>query len=217
MSVPFKPDLNNKVAVVTGGGGVLCGVFAHALAECGASVAVLDLSAKAAEEVAHSIREKGGSAAAYTCSVLEKSELEQVCERIIAEFGGIDILINGAGGNSPKATTGTERYEPDGENGFFDLNKEGFGFVFDLNILGTVLPTQVFAKYMAHHGGGCIVNVSSMNAFRPLTKIPAYSAAKAGVSNLTMWLATHFAGCGIRVNAIAPGFFVTKQNKEIVL
>ncbi len=216
MSVPFEPNLKGKVAVITGGGGVLCSVFAGALAECGASVAVLDLSLPAAESVAAGIRERGGTAAAYACNVLKKEELIAVRDRVCAELGGADILINGAGGNSPKATTDCEYYTENCEKSFFDLTPEGFSFVFDLNILGTLLPTQVFAERMACTGGGCIVNVSSMNAFRPLTKIPAYSAAKAGVSNLTMWLATHFAGAGIRVNAIAPGFFVTKQNKDLL-
>ncbi len=216
MSVPYKPDLNNTVAVITGGGGVLCTVFAESLAECGAKIAVLDLSAQAAEATAEKINASGGTARAYACNALKKEELVSVRDRVIAELGGIDVLINGAGGNSPKATTENEYYDPDSAKSFFDLTPEGFGFVFDLNILGTLLPTQVFAEYMASHGGGCIVNVSSMNAFRPLTKIPAYSAAKAGVSNLTMWLATHFAKANIRVNALAPGFFVTKQNKDLL-
>ena len=216
MSVPFKPDLTNKTAVITGGGGVLCTVFARALAECGANIAVLDLSASAAESTAAQIRESGGNAVSYACNVLKKDELVSVREQILAEFGGIDILINGAGGNSPKATTENEYHDAESAKSFFDLTPEGFEFVFDLNILGTLLPTQVFAEHMAANGGGCVINISSMNAYRPLTKIPAYSAAKAGVSNLTMWLATYFARSGVRVNAIAPGFFVTKQNKDLL-
>ena len=216
MSVPFKPDLGGRVAVITGGGGVLCSVFAESLAECGAAVAVLDLSLPAAETVAEKIRAHGGTARAYGCNVLKKEELIAVRDSVRAELGEPDILINGAGGNSPKATTDCEQYDPECAKSFFELAPEGFGFVFDLNILGTFLPTQVFAEGMASAGRGCIINISSMNAFRPLTKIPAYSAAKAGVSNLTMWLATHFANTGVRVNAIAPGFFVTKQNKDLL-
>ncbi|MBQ6183573.1 MAG: SDR family oxidoreductase [Clostridia bacterium] len=216
MSVPFKPDLGGRVAVITGGGGVLCSVFAESLAECGAAVAVLDLSLPAAETVAEKIRAHGGTARAYACNVLKKEELLSVRDRVCDELGGPDILINGAGGNSPKATTDCEQYDPECAKSFFELAPEGFGFVFDLNILGTFLPTQVFAEGMAAAGHGCIINISSMNAFRPLTKIPAYSAAKAGVSNLTMWLATHFANTGVRVNALAPGFFVTKQNKDLL-
>lgn len=221
MSVPFRVDLSGKTAVVTGGGGVLCSCFAEALGECGAKVAVLDLSLDAADAVAKRICANGGTAQAFACNVLEKESILAAGDAVIAAFGNIDILINGAGGNNPRATTDREYLFPedltdeaDG-NSFFDLTPEGIQFVFNLNCLGTLLPTQVFARNMAVHGG-IIINISSMNAYRPLTKIPAYSAAKAAVSNLTMWLAVHLSKVNIRVNAIAPGFFVTKQNEKLL-
>ena len=221
MSVPFRVDLSGKTAVVTGGGGVLCSCFAEALGECGAKVAVLDLSLDAADAVAKRIRANGGTAQAFACNVLEKESILAAGDAVIAAFGNIDILINGAGGNNPRATTDREYLFPedltdeaDGKS-FFDLTPEGIQFVFNLNCLGTLLPTQVFARNMAVHGG-IIINISSMNAYRPLTKIPAYSAAKAAVSNLTMWLAVHLSKVNIRVNAIAPGFFVTKQNEKLL-
>ena len=221
MSVPFRVDLSGKTAVVTGGGGVLCSCFAEALGECGAKVAVLDLSLDAADAVAKRICANGGTAQAFACNVLEKESILAAGDAVIAAFGNIDILINGAGGNNPRATTDREYLYPvdlkDGADGkgFFDLTPEGIQFVFNLNCLGTLLPTQVFARNMAVHGG-IIINISSMNAYRPLTKIPAYSAAKAAVSNLTMWLAVHLSKVNIRVNAIAPGFFVTKQNEKLL-
>jgi hypothetical protein len=221
MSVPFRVDLSGKTAVVTGGGGVLCSCFAEALGECGAKVAVLDLSLDAADAVAKRICANGGTAQAFACNVLEKESILAAGDAVIAAFGNIDILINGAGGNNPRATTDREYLFPedltdeaDGKS-FFDLTPEGIQFVFNLNCLGTLLPTQVFARNMAVHGG-IIINISSMNAYRPLTKIPAYSAAKAAVSNLTMWLAVHLSKVNIRVNAIAPGFFVTKQNEKLL-
>lgn len=221
MSVPFRVDLSGKTAVVTGGGGVLCSCFAEALGECGAKVAVLDLSLDAADAVAKRICANGGTAQAFACNVLEKESILAAGDAVIAAFGNIDILINGAGGNNPRATTDREYLfhedltgEADGKS-FFDLTPEGIQFVFNLNCLGTLLPTQVFARNMAVHGG-IIINISSMNAYRPLTKIPAYSAAKAAVSNLTMWLAVHLSKVNIRVNAIAPGFFVTKQNEKLL-
>ena len=221
MSVPFRVDLSGKTAVVTGGGGVLCSCFAEALGECGAKVAVLDLSLDAADAVAQRICANGGTAQAFACNVLEKESILAAGDAVIAAFGNIDILINGAGGNNPRATTDREYLFPedltdeaDGKS-FFDLTPEGIQFVFNLNCLGTLLPTQVFARNMAVHGG-IIINISSMNAYRPLTKIPAYSAAKAAVSNLTMWLAVHLSKVNIRVNAIAPGFFVTKQNEKLL-
>lgn len=221
MSVPFRVDLSGKTAVVTGGGGVLCSCFAEALGECGAKVAVLDLSLDAADAVAKRICANGGTAQAFACNVLEKESILAAGDSVIAAFGNIDILINGAGGNNPRATTDREYLFPedltdeaDGKS-FFDLTPEGIQFVFNLNCLGTLLPTQVFARNMAVHGG-IIINISSMNAYRPLTKIPAYSAAKAAVSNLTMWLAVHLSKVNIRVNAIAPGFFVTKQNEKLL-
>ena len=222
--VPFSVNLRGRTAVVTGGGGVLCSAFSEALAECGAAVAVLDLHEDAAERVADRIRQNGGKAIALGCDVLDKTSLEEANEKVLAEFGVIDILLNGAGGNNPRATTDLEtanftlpETDPDAPKpkSFFDLDPEGVSFVFRLNFLGTLLPTQVFAKEMKS-GEGVILNVSSMNAFRPLTKIPAYSAAKSAVSNFTQWLAVHFAPGGIRVNAIAPGFFVTAQNRALL-
>lgn len=220
MILPFKADLNGKTAVVTGGGGVLCATFAEALAACGAKVAVLDLSEAAAQAVAERINASGGIAEAFVCNVLDKDSLKSTCDAVLAAFGSVDILINGAGGNNPRATTDNEYLLQEdlideGCKTFFDLQPEGIKFVFDLNCLGTLLPTQAFAKSMAVNGG-TIINISSMNAYRPLTKIPAYSAAKAAVSNLTMWLAVHFSKVNIRVNAIAPGFFVTKQNEKML-
>ena len=210
----------NKVAVVTGAGGVLCSAFAAELAKEGAAVALLDINLDAAEAVAKEINSMGGKAKAYAANVLDKACLEQIHAEILADLGKCDILINGAGGNNPRATTAHEYYEEGDEAAteiktFFNLDKSDFDFVFGLNLMGSLLPTQVFAPDMLHRDG-CILNVSSMNAFRPLTKIPAYSAAKSAVSNFTQWLAVHFAGCGIRVNAIAPGFFVTKQNKDLL-
>ena len=211
----------SKVCVITGAGGVLCSAFAKEMAKNGCKVALLDLNADAAEAVAAEIRSAGGEAKAYKTNVLEKDNLIAVHEQILADLGKCDILINGAGGNSPKCTTAHETYQEGDDvatdiSTFFNLDKAGFNFVFDLNILGTLLPTQVFAADMIGREGCCILNVSSMNAFRPLTKIPAYSAAKSAVSNFTQWLAVHFAETGIRVNAIAPGFFVTNQNRALL-
>jgi len=205
-------ELKGKSVVITGGGGVLCGAIARALAGAGAKVAVLDLSQEAAENVAKQIKSDGGTAIAVKCNVLEKETLTAASEKIIKEFGKVDILINGAGGNKKEATTSAEL-------SFFDLPPEAIRFVFDLNFIGTLLPTQVFAKHMAEKGEGVILNVSSMNAFRPLTKIPAYSAAKAAISNFTQWLAVHMCqnySKNIRVNAIAPGFFLTEQNRFLL-
>lgn len=217
--VPFLADLKGKVAVVTGGGGVLCSAFSEALAECGARVAVLDLNGDAASAVADRICKAGGEAIGLSCNVLEKDSLLQAKDAILEKFGAIDILLNGAGGNNPRATTDNEVFLPDDLDAdmktFFDLDPSGVSFVFNLNFLGTLLPTQVFAKEMLNRDA-VIINVSSMNAFRPLTKIPAYSAAKSAVSNFTQWLAVHFAPAGIRVNAIAPGFFVTAQNRDLL-
>lgn len=215
-----KKILDGKVAVVTGAGGVLCSAFAKALSEAGAKVALLDLNAQAANAAADEICACGGTAKGYCANVLDRACLESVRREICADLGRCDILVNGAGGNSPRCTTAHEYYEKGDElvsefKTFFNLQKEDFDFVFGLNIMGTLLPSQVFAPDMLERGG-TIINVSSMNAFTPLTKIPAYSAAKAGVSNFTQWLAVHFAGAGIRVNAIAPGFFVTKQNQALL-
>lgn len=220
MSLSFGTDLTGRVAVVTGAGGVLCGMFAATLAEAGAKTAVLDLNEAAAQKVADGITEKGGVAKAYKANVLEKDSLEAVHERVLAELGPCDILINGAGGNNARAQTQKEYFEiGDIESdtvSFFDLDQEGVQFVFHLNFIGTLLPTQVFAKDMIGRAGCNILNISSMNAFTPLTKIPAYSGAKAAVSNFTQWLAVHFSKVGIRVNAIAPGFFVTNQNRALL-
>jgi len=209
-----------KVAVVTGAGGVLCAAFAEDLAKCGAKVALLDINLEAAEEVAARINANGGEAKAFKANVLDRAVMEDVRKSVNETFGKCDILVNGAGGNNPRCTTAHEYYETGDElatefKTFFNLQKEDFDFVFGLNLMGSMIPTQVFAPDMINRDGS-IINISSMNAFRPLTKIPAYSAAKAAVSNFTEWLAVHFANCGIRVNAIAPGFFVTKQNQALL-
>ncbi len=211
----------SKVCVVTGAGGVLCSSFAAEMAKNGYGVALLDLNGEAAEAVAADIRANGGVAFAYAANVLEKEALEEVHKKILADLGKCDVLINGAGGNNPRATTAHEYFEEGDETRddiktFFNLDKEGFNFVFSLNLMGTLIPTQVFAADMIGREECSIINISSMNAYTPLTKIPAYSAAKAGVSNFTQWLAVHFANTGIRVNAIAPGFFVTKQNQALL-
>ncbi|MBP1571633.1 MAG: SDR family oxidoreductase [Oscillospiraceae bacterium] len=220
MNYNLKTDLSGKTAVVTGAGGILCGMFAKALAAAGAKVAVLDLNEAAAESVAEEIRAEGGVAKAYKCNVLEKESLENCHDAVLADLGPCDILINGAGGNNPCATTDMEYYMPgdiDAETkSFFDLDQGGVEFVFNLNFIGTLLPTQAFAKDMLGREGCTILNVSSMNAYTPLTKIPAYSGAKAAISNFTQWLAVHFSREGIRVNAIAPGFFSTAQNKALL-
>ena len=220
MNYNLKTDLSGKVAVVTGAGGILCGMFAKALAAAGAKVAVLDLNEAAAEAVAQEIVAAGGAAKAYKCNVLEKESLENCHAAVKAELGPCDILINGAGGNNPRATTDMEYYMPgdiDAETkSFFDLDQSGVEFVFNLNFIGTLLPTQAFAKDMLGRNGCTIINISSMNAYTPLTKIPAYSGAKAAISNFTQWLAVHFSREGIRVNGIAPGFFSTAQNKALL-
>ncbi len=219
MKLPFDIDLKDKVCVVTGAGGVLCSMFAEALAKSGAKVALLDLNEQAAKEYAEKIAENGGIAKGYACNVLDKESLENAHKAILADFGTCDILINGAGGNNPKATTDNEYFtmESLGEmKTFFDLDQAGVEFVFNLNFLGTLLPTQVFAKDMLDKDDASIINISSMNAYTPLTKIPAYSGAKAAISNFTQWLAVHFSKTNIRCNAIAPGFFVTKQNEKLL-
>ena len=211
----------NHVVVITGAGGVLCSAFAKDLAKTGATIALLDLNVDAAAKVANEINAEGGTAKAYQANVLDKANLEAVHQEILKDLGKCRVLINGAGGNNPRCTTAHETYQPGDESAediktFFNLDKEGFDFVFSLNLMGSLLPTQVFAKDMLGEQGCSILNVSSMNAYRPLTKIPAYSAAKAAVSNFTQWLAVHFAEQGIRVNAIAPGFFVTNQNRALL-
>lgn len=219
MQLPFHVDLSGKVAVVTGAGGVLCSMFAEAVAACGAKVALLDLNAKAANAVADAIIKRGGIAKGYACNVLDEKSLKDAHRQVLSDFGTCDILINGAGGNHSKATTDHEYYSPEDLGNvktFFDLDKEGVEFVFNLNFLGTLLPTQVFAKDMLEKEEANIINISSMNAYAPLTKIPAYSGAKAAISNFTQWLAVHFSKTNIRCNAIAPGFFVTKQNEKLL-
>ena len=219
----LNTDLTGKVAVVTGASGTLCSIFAKALARAGAKVALLGRNMEKLKALADEIEAEGGIARGYTCNVMNKANCLQVAEDVMAELGSCDILVNGAGGNNPKGTTTKETLEkidlaqqdPEVKT-FFDLDPQGISFVFNLNFLGTLIPTQIFAKDMAEKGKGCIVMVTSMNAFRPLTKIPAYSAAKAAVKNFTEWMAVHFADMGIRVNAIAPGFFSTKQNATLL-
>jgi len=203
-------DLHGKVAVVTGGSGVLGSAICRALADEGAAVAVLSTRQAAAESLA---RELGSSCVGFGCNVLEKDSLQPIAQSLLERFGRVDILINAAGGNKPEATTSPEQ-------SFFDLPAEAIRGVFDLNLTGTVLACQVFGRIMAAQKEGVILNISSMNAFRPLTRIPAYSAAKAAVSNFTQWLAVHMAqeySPNIRVNAIAPGFFISHQNRRLLL
>lgn len=216
-------NLKGRVAVITGAGGVLCSGFAKDLAEFGVKTAVLDLNFQAAQAVADEITAAGGTALPLKCNVLEKESLEQARLAVNENLGTCDILINGAGGNSPKGNTTKETFElkditekAEDIKTFFDLDPEGIKFVFDLNFLGTLLTTQTFAADMVGKENACILNISSMNAYRPLTKIPAYSAAKAAVSNFTQFMAVHFAPVGLRVNAMAPGFFSTNQNKALL-
>ena len=219
MKLPFEIDLKDKVVVVTGAGGVLCSMFAEALAKTGAKIALLDINEEAAKENAEKIVKDGGIAKGYLCNVLDKTSIENAHNQIISDFGTCDILINGAGGNNPKATTDNEYFSTEDVGKmktFFDLDKEGVEFVFNLNFLGTLLPTQVFAQDMLTKDDASIINISSMNAYTPLTKIPAYSGAKAAISNFTQWLSVHFSRTNIRCNAIAPGFFVTKQNEKLL-
>lgn len=223
LTQPISVDLSNKVAVVTGGTGVLGADFARALAANGASVAIVGRNEEKAEAIAADIRHSGGRAIAVCADVLDREALRAAHEKIAAALGPCDILVNGAGGNHPKGTTTGEHFsqadlEPHGPErvGFFDLEVEGIRNVLDLNFLGALLTTQEFARDMVSRPGGSVLNISSMNAFTPLTKIPAYSAAKAAVTNLTQWLAVHFAPAGVRVNAIAPGFFATEQNRNLL-
>jgi NAD(P)-dependent dehydrogenase (short-subunit alcohol dehydrogenase family) len=202
-------DVSGKVAVVTGGAGVLCASMCKALAAAGAKVAVLDLRLEPAQAIADEI---GNDACGIACNVLEAESVQSAADEVLKKYGRVDILINGAGGNKPQATTNAEQ-------SFFDLPADALRWVFDLNLMGTILPSQVFGKIMAEQKSGVILNISSMNAFRPLTRIAAYSAAKAGVSNFTQWLAVHMAqeySANIRVNAVAPGFFLTEQNRFLL-
>lgn len=218
IKLPLNVDYKDKVVVVTGAGGLICGAMARAFAQSGAKVAALDLNEDAVKKLADELKGEGFICEGYKANVLEPKSLEEVHESVLRDLGECDILINGAGGNNPKATTDNEYQHEAKEGGksFFDLTSDGVDFVFKLNFQGTLLPTQVFAKDMVSKKTGCILNVSSMNAYTPLTKIPAYSAAKAGISNFTQWLATHFAGTGIRCNAIAPGFLVSAQNRALL-
>ena len=216
----LNTDLSGKVAVVTGAGGVLCSVMAKDLARAGAKVALLNRTYEKAKKVEEEILAEGGMAKAYACNVLDKKMVEETAEQVKADLGPCDILLNGAGGNNPRATTEKEYYEEGDLDSdvrtFFDLEESGVELVFNLNCIGTLIPTQIFAKQMVGRPGCNILNISSMNAYTPLTKIPAYSGAKAAVSNFTQWLAVHFSKAGIRVNAIAPGFFATAQNRELL-
>ena len=218
LNLPLTHDFTGKVVVVTGAGGVLCGDMARAYAQAGAKVAALDLNEAAVLKLAEEVTAEGFIMKGYKANVLELEALEAVHQQILADLGPCDILINGAGGNNPRATTDNEyQHEAkEGQKTFFDLDQSGIDFLFKLNFQGTLLPTQVFAKDMVERKSGNILNISSMNAFTPLTKIPAYSGAKAAISNFTQWLATHFAGTGIRCNAIAPGFIVSNQNRALL-
>lgn len=218
INLPLPIDFTGKVVVITGAGGVICGTMARAFAQAGAKVAALDLNEDAVIKLSEDLNADGFVCRGYKANVLDPEGLKEVHRQVLSELGPCDILVNGAGGNNPRATTDNE-YQHEakaGQKTFFDLTADGVDFVFKLNFQGTLLPTQAFAKDMVERGTGCILNISSMNAYIPLTKIPAYSGAKAAVSNFTQWLATHFAGSGIRCNAIAPGFLVTNQNRALL-
>lgn len=220
MNLSMKPDLTGKVAVVTGGAGVLCREFVRALALCGAKVAILNRTLEKAEALAEEVRTMGGEAIAVHVNVTDKASVEAAHQEVLKAYGKCDILINGAGGNNSRANTDKEYFEPGDLDAdtktFFDLGDEDIEFVFNLNFIGTLLPTQAFVRDMIGREGCCVVNISSMNSYTPLTKIPAYSGAKAAISNFTQWLAVHFSKVGIRVNAIAPGFFSTAQNAQLL-
>lgn len=218
VNLPLNIDFSDKVVVITGAGGVICGTMAYAFAQAGAKVAALDLNEEAVKKLAEECKAEGLVCEGYKANVLDAEALKDVHEAVLRDLGSCDILVNGAGGNNPRATTDNEyQHEAkEGETSFFDLDPDGVDFVFKLNFQGTLLPTQAFAADMVKKQRGCILNISSMNAYIPLTKIPAYSGAKAAVSNFTQWLATHFAGSGIRCNAIAPGFLVTNQNRALL-
>jgi NAD(P)-dependent dehydrogenase (short-subunit alcohol dehydrogenase family) len=223
MAVPFKVDLSGKVAVVTGGTGVLCSAMARALGECGARVAVLGRRKEVADALAAEIRKDGGKAIGVSADVLDRAKLDAANVLIEKELGPVDILLNGAGGNHPKGNTSMEHLNPEdlgktieGMHGFYDLDQESLQYVFNLNFLGTLLPCQAFTRAMVGRRKGTIINVSSVSADRPLTKVVAYGAAKAAVTNFTQWMAVHFARSGVRVNAVVPGFFLTEQNRGLL-
>ena len=218
IKLPLNVDYSGKVVVVTGAGGLICGAMARAFAQSGAKVAALDLNEDAVKALASELKAEGFICEGYKANVLDPEMLEEVHQAVLRDLGPCDILVNGAGGNNPRATTDNEYQHEVKEGGksFFDLEANGVDFVFKLNFQGTLLPTQAFAKDMVANKKGTILNISSMNAYTPLTKIPAYSAAKAGISNFTQWLATHFAGTNIRCNAIAPGFLVSAQNRALL-
>lgn len=218
INLPLNIDYTDKVVVITGAGGLICGAMARAFAQSGAKVAALDLNKAAVTALADELTSEGFICKGYEANVLDPAALEAVHAQVISDLGTCDILVNGAGGNNPRATTDNEYQHEAKEGGksFFDLSPDGVDFVFKLNFQGTLLPTQTFAKDMVDKKSGCILNISSMNSYIPLTKIPAYSAAKAAISNFTQWLATHFAGTGIRCNAIAPGFLVSAQNRSLL-
>ena len=218
LELPLKTDFTGKVVVVTGAGGVLCGDMARAFAQAGAKVAALDLNEDKVKKLAEELKNEGFVCEGYAANVLEAEQVKAVHARILEDLGKCDILINGAGGNNKRATTDNE-YQHEakaGQTTFFDLDTEGVDFVFRLNFQGTLIPTQIFAQDMVEKQSGNILNISSMNAYIPLTKIPAYSGAKAAVSNFTQWLATHFGESGIRCNAIAPGFYAAEQNHDLL-
>ncbi|WP_079476361.1 SDR family oxidoreductase [Marinococcus halophilus] len=219
MQTPFQIPLHDKTVVITGGSGVLGSVMAEALAANGAKVAIIARNKEKVDQVAGRIRESGGEAAGYSGDVTDKPAMEAIYEDVKSRFGPCDILVNGAGGNNPNATTGQEYFDPEmpaSGGTFFDLDPAAVDQLFSLNFLGALIPSQVFTRDMVHDRPGSIINISSMNAYRPLTKIPAYSGAKAAVSNFTQWLAVYFSKSGVRVNAIAPGFFLTDQNRELM-
>ena len=218
INLPLNVDYAGKVVVITGAGGLICGAMARAFAQSGAKVAALDLNEEAVKKLSSELKAEGFICEGYSANVLDPQALNEVHQKVLSDLGTCDILVNGAGGNNPRATTDNEYQHEAKEGGksFFDLSADGVDFVFKLNFQGTLLPTQVFAKDMVQKKAGCILNISSMNAYTPLTKIPAYSAAKAGISNFTQWLATYFAGTGIRCNAIAPGFLVSAQNRSLL-